>query len=160
MLPVYTLLFDTVEGEPVEEEPEYDGADLIPYAPKLKSHIHPRDHFCIATSPGKIYVAQYICQRVTCQVPMWQHSFGLLLGGLCGLFRVYTNHDQLSQFINVDEHLLRVPLQDLNKCTGMKQIYVTNAYIWVPMITIIDVSFIAHAENVQNLYIYSLEERE
>ena len=84
---------------------------------------------------------------------MWQQSSGLPLGDLCALFRVYTNHDQLNQYINVDEHLLRVPLQDLSKCTGMKQIYITNAYIWVPMIAIIDVAFIAQAKNVQNSYL-------
>ena len=54
---------------------------------------------------------------------------------------------------NVDEHLLRVPLQDLNKCTGMKQVYITNAYTWLPLTAIIDVAFIAHAENVQNSYL-------
>ena len=70
MLPEYTFLFGTVEEEPVEEEPEYDGADLIPYVPKLKSHIYPRDHFRIAISPSKVYVAQYVYQRVTYRVPM------------------------------------------------------------------------------------------
>ena len=44
---------------------------------------------------------------------------------------------------NVDEHLLRVPLQDLNKCTGMKQVYITNTYTWLPLAAIIDVVFIA-----------------
>ena len=54
---------------------------------------------------------------------------------------------------NVDEHLLIVPLQDPNKCTGMKQVYITNAYTWLPLTAIIDVAFIAHAENVQNSYL-------
>ena len=58
MLPEYTFLFDMVEEDTVEEEPEYDDVDIIPYAPKLKSYIHPTDHFRIAISPSKICVAQ------------------------------------------------------------------------------------------------------
>ena len=88
MLPEYTFLFDTVD-----DEPGSDGADSIPYAPNLKSHIHPRDYFQIAISPQTVYVAQYVCQRVTCRVPTWQQSSGLPLGDLCGLFRVFANHD-------------------------------------------------------------------
>ena len=80
MLPEYTFLFDTVEEEPVEEEPEYDGADLIPYAPKLKSHIHPRDHFHIAISPRTIYATQYVTQRNTCRIPCGNNLLGCHLG--------------------------------------------------------------------------------
>lgn len=104
MLPKYTFLFDTVDDEPVS-----DGVDLIPYALSLKSHIHPRDHFHIAISPRTVYVAQYVYHRVTCRGPTWQQSSGLPLGDLCGLFRVFANHDQLNQNINVDARLLRVP---------------------------------------------------
>ena len=147
MLPEYTFLFDTVDDEPVS-----DGADSIPYAPNLKSHIHPRDYFQIVISPQTVYVAQYVCQRVTYRVPTWQQSSGLPLGDLSALFRVCANNDQVNQKSNVDARLLRVPLQDLSKCTGLKQVYVTNAYIWVPLSAVVDVAFIAHADNVQNSY--------
>ena len=123
MLPEHTFLFDTIE-----EEPEYDTVERIPYAPQLKSHIHPRDHFLIQISSSITYTTQYVSQRNTCRVPMWQQSSWLPLGDLCALFRVFTNHEQMNQYTNVDEHLLRVPIHDLSKCTGMKEIYITNAF--------------------------------
>ena len=147
MLPEHTFLFDTIG-----EDPDFDTTERIPFAPTLHTHIHPRDHFQIHIPPCTTYTAQFVTRRDTCRVPRWQQSSGLPLGDQCGLFRVYTNHAQMNKNTNVDEHLLRVPLQNLSKCTWMKQVHITNAYTWLPLTAIIDVAFIAHAENVQNSY--------
>ena len=52
----------------------------------------------------------------------------------------------------VDAHLLKVPYEDLSKCIGLRQVYLINAYIWLPIEAIVNIAIITHAQVIQNSY--------
>ena len=147
MLPEYSFLFD---GK--DEEAEYDKNDKIPYAPVIQSHIHPADFFMIQINDHTRYIGQYVSICSKKRVPIWQQSSVLSYGDSLALFRIFPTHQQLSR-LNVEAHLLRVPLEDLSKCIGLQQVFRSNSFIWVPMNQIVDVVFISHADNVQNSFL-------
>jgi len=52
----------------------------------------------------------------------------------------------------VDAHLLKVPYEDLSKCVGSRQVYLTNAFIWLPMEAIVDIAVITYYHVIHNSY--------
>ena len=148
MIPEYTFLFDGTD-----EEAEYDTNDKIPYAPVIQSHIHPQDYFMLQINDNTRYIGQYVSICSQQRVPMWQQSSVLSYGDSLALFRIFPTHQQLVKSFNDEAHLLRVPLEDLSKCIGLKQAFRSNSFIWVPMNQIVDVVFISHATNVQNSFL-------
>ena len=133
MIPEYSFLFDNPDEEVVHDDPSN-----IPLAPKLNAHIHPKDFFKVSIH-DTTYVGEYISERATRIVPSWQQSSGLPCGDQLALFRIYTTTSTM------DEHMIRVLLEDLSKCIGLEQVHQTNA--------ITGCAFIAHEEVVQNVYL-------
>ena len=151
MLPTDSFLFDTKE----EENEIDDSTNTIPFAPGLHAHIHPHDYFLLKNSNGQQYIGEYIssCHKNT--VPMWQQPSSLPCGDHCSnlsLFRILTTESNLDKNNYVDAHLLKVPYEDLSKCIGLRQVYLTNAFIWLPIECIVDICIITHAQVIQNSY--------
>ena len=86
---------------------------------------------------------------------MWQQPSSLPCGDHSSdlaLFRILTTEANIQQNNCVDAHLLKVPYEDLSKCTVLRQVYLTNAFIWLPIQSIVDIAIVTHAQVIQNSY--------
>jgi len=86
---------------------------------------------------------------------MWQQPSSLSCGDHCSnlsLFRILTTEAEIKKINYVDAHLLKVPYEDLSKCIGLRQVYLTNAFIWFPIEAIVDIAIITHGHVIQNSY--------
>ena len=86
---------------------------------------------------------------------MWQQPSSLPCGDHISdlaLFRILTTEAGIPKNKYVDAHLLKVPYEDLSKCIGLRQVYLTNAYIWLPIHSIVDIAIVTHAQVIQNSY--------
>ena len=151
MLPADSFLYDTIE----EETNIDDTTNTIRYAPALHAHIHPHDYFLLKTINNKEYIGEYISTRPANKIPMWQQPSSLPCGDRSSdlsLFRILTTEAEMIKNNYVDAHLLKVPYEDLSKCIGLRQVYLTNAYIWLPIEAIDNIAIITHAQVIQNSY--------
>lgn len=146
MIPKCCFMFD-------EEEHEIppDNIESLRFAPQLQCHIHPQDYFTI-TIHAIEYVGQYIATKSVHQVPSWQKSSGLPCGDTISLFRIVLRNAEVTDY-NVKPCFWRVPYNNFDRCLGLVEVHITNAYTWVPLNCITDVAFIAHAETIQNSYL-------
>ena len=151
MLPTDSFIYDTAEHEPERGA----SAPMIPLAPRLNAHIYPHDYFHLKTSSGHDYIGEYIDIQQRSAVPAWQQPSSLSCGEPVpdlALFRVILP-ESVFQLTNEEEaRLLKVPYEDLSKCIGLRQVYLTNAYVWLPISSITDIAIITHGEVIQNSY--------
>ena len=125
MLSTDSFLYDTIE----EEANVDDSANTIPFTPVPHAHIHPHDYFLLKTSNGIECIGEYTSSRHKNVVPMWQQPSSLPCGDHSSdlaLFRILTTEANIQQNNYVDAHLLKVPYEDLSKCIGLRQVYLTK----------------------------------
>jgi len=151
MLPTDSYLYDTIE-----EELNLDNSTkTIPFVPRLHAHIHPHDYFLIKNNDGVEYIGEYISSLPINTVPMWCQYTSLPCGDYCSdlaLFCILTTEAEIKKINNVDAHLLKVPYEDIIKYIGLRQVYLTNAFIWLLMEAIVDIAIITYGHVIHNSY--------
>jgi len=140
----------------IEEELNIDDSiKNIPFAPRLHAHVYPHDYFVLENRNGVEYIGEYMQSRPKNTAPVWQQPYLLPCGDHCSdlaLFQILTTEAEIKKINYVDAHFLKVPYEVLSKCIGLRQVYLTNTFIWLTMEAIVDIATITHGHVIQNSY--------
>lgn len=83
----------------------------------------------------------------------WQWYSALSFMWIYSRYFRYSTHQQLTKSNTIESHWLKVPQEALRKSVRLMKLHLINAFIWVPMNQIVDVTFISQTKVVQNLFV-------